>query len=347
MISLRSSAWFFHSLFKQLKCPENYQKRHVQISIIGAGSEVGKNTALLLKQNHYINKLHLYDENVNVLGVGLELSHIPGGPTVEAFCEDQSLPDAVRNSHLVLMVSRVPRKLGNTREQMLATNALPVHRLCRAISKINPEAFLAFSTNPINSIIPFASALLFHYNAFSPDKVFGITHIDTARAKALLARTLSVNPRSVSVPVIGGHSDETIIPLFSNISPSHHRVKTCQADTLTRLVRKCGTEVLNHKLGNDSAILAMAWSINEFVERIVEALYGGYVMVNGYTSNPHFGTKFFSGPVKVGSQGIVETCNNFPMSDYERKLLENALPAIQRDVAQGEDHVRIVETAPN
>ncbi|XP_034825576.1 malate dehydrogenase-like [Maniola hyperantus] len=333
---------FFKQPFMQ-----NCQKRHVQISIIGAASEVGKNTVLLLKQNHHINKLHLYDDNNSVLGLGLELSHTPGGPTISAFSEEHTLPDAIRNAHLVVMVSRIPRKLGSTREQMLATNALPVQRLCKTISNTNPDAFLAFSTNPINSIVPFASALLFHYNAFCSHKIFGITHIDTARARTLLAKTLNVNPRSINVPVIGGHSDETIIPLFSNITPSHYRVKPCQDDTLTRLLTKCGTEVLNHKLGNDSAVLAVAWSINEFVEKIIEALYGGYVIVNSYTSNPHYGTKFFSGPTKVGSLGIVETCTNLPMSDFERRLLERAVPIINRDVAQGEEHVQVVETAPN
>ncbi|XP_039746153.1 malate dehydrogenase-like [Pararge aegeria] len=350
MTLLKSITSFLRStiLFNtKLKYLKNYQKKYIHIALIGAASKTGKNTALLLKQNNHISKLHLYDDNTSVLGLGLELSHIPGGPIVTAFCEDQSLPDAIRNAHLVLMVSRIPRKLGNTREQMLATNALPVQRLCKAVSNINPEAFLAFTTNPINSIVPFASALLFKYNACSPCKIFGITHIDTARARALLAKTLNVNPRSINVPVIGGHSDDTIIPLFSNISPSHYRVKPCQADTLTRLVKKCGTEVLNYKLGNDSAVLVLAWSINEFVEKIIQALYGGCVVVNCYATNPHYGTRFFSGPTKVGSHGIIDTCINFQMSDFESKLLERAVPIIHRDVARGEEHVNVVETAPN
>ncbi|CAG9563029.1 unnamed protein product [Danaus chrysippus] len=332
---------------KSLCSVKNYvQRRNVQISIVGAASDIGKNVALLLKRNPYITRLHLYDDNNIVKGIGLELEQIPGGPKVASFSGDPFLSAAIRYSNLVLLVSRTPRKLGFSREQMLATNAIPVYKLCKVLSYQNSDAFFAISTNPINSIIPFANLLLKNCNAHNPFKLFGITHIDTTRARAFISNTLNVNPRHLYVPVIGGHSDETIVPLFSNLCPSHYSVGHCEADTLTRLIKKSGTEVLNRKHGSDSSTLAMAWSINEFVQNLIEALYGNYVVVNSYTANPHFGTKFFSGPTKVGPEGVIETCNKtFHMSDYETKLLERAIPIINKDVAEGEAHVSVLESA--
>ncbi|CAG5056054.1 unnamed protein product [Parnassius apollo] len=207
----------------------------------------------------------------------------------------------------------------------------------------NSNAMLAISTSPINSIVPFASALLYKYGSYNPFKVFGITHLDVARGRTLTGSALQVNPTKIYVPVIGGHSDETIVPLFSNISPN-----CCMDDTqthmLTKFLRKSGTEVVNKKLGNDSATLAMAWSVNEFVDCILDAIRGAEVMVNAYTANPHFGTKYFSGPTLVGSNGIIQPCYDFSMNDYEHALLNNALPIINRDVIQGEEYVQIFES---
>ncbi|CAH2092145.1 unnamed protein product [Euphydryas editha] len=332
---------------KRLYYINKVQYKYIQVSVIGAANGIGKNVALLLKQNRYITRLHLYDDDDRVLGMELELGQIPGGPAVSSFSGDAFLPAAIRYSHLVLMLTRTPRKLGYTREKMLATNALAVQRICRTLAYENPDAFFAISSSPINSIVSFASKLLSNYKAYNKHKIFGITHIDTARTRTLLGKTLNVSPHHLHVPVIGGHSDETIIPLFSNLLPSHYYIKQHQAEALTRLVRKSGTEVLNLKQGNDSATLAMAWSINEFVDRISEAFYGSYVIVNSFTANPHFGTKFFSGPTKVSACGIFETCSNFVMSEYESKLLSQAVPLINRDIARGEEHVQVIEDGRN
>lgn len=321
--------------------------RTIQISVIGAAGDIGSNLAMLLKFNDKVTKLHLYDNDEKVRGVALELAYIPRGPAVAAFAGEQQLPSAVRDSKLVLMVSRVARKLGNTREQMLASNAPPVQTVCKTISKHNPETFLAISTNPINSIIPFASTLLMSYNTYNPFKLFGITHIDTARARAFVGESLKVNPRNLQIPVIGGHSDETIVPLFSNIRPESCIIDTNRADMLTRRLRKAGVEVIINKQGMDSATMAMAWSINEFAAAIVNAICGAEVTVNSYTANPHYGTRFFSGPIDVCDQGITKTCCDFNMNNYEWELLQKSLPILNRDITQGEDFVHVVESSGN
>lgn len=319
--------------------------RNVQVSVIGATGEVGSNLSLLLKQNFKINRLQLYDDDEKVKGIAMELRHMPGGPQVTAFAGDNNLTAAVRASNLVVMVHRIPRKPGNTREQMIAANAPAVQKLCRAIADENPETFLAIATNPINSMVPFASALLYKYGCYNPFKVLGVTHIDPARARTYIANAMQVNARNLHLPVIGGHSEDTIIPLFSNIVPTQYSVDPYQADMLTRLVRKSGTEVVFQKQGCEAATLALAWSINEFVDLLIDAIRGGEVVVNCYTANPHFGTRFFSGPTTVGPYGIIQACHDFTYSDYEAFLLHASVPLINRDVSLGEDYVRFMEFA--
>lgn len=317
--------------------------RNVHVCVVGAASDVGSYLSALLKKNPDIMGLKLFDYHSKVRGISLELNQLPGGPIVDAFVGETRLGDAVSDCNLIVMVSRTPRKPGEGRWQVLQPNAFIVERLCKAIAERNPGAFLAISTSPINSIIPFASAMLYRYNSYNPYKLFGITHIDTARTRSYSANALKANPRHLYVPVIGGHSDETLVPLFSNLLPNFYVLSEHQADCLTRLVRRAGTEVLTQKKGIESATIAMAWSINEFVERIVDALHGNEVEVNTFTANTNFGTRFFFGPTTVGPYGIIRTCSGYNMSSMECKLLSQAVPIINNDVGKGEEMTRLFD----
>lgn len=314
------------------------QTRNLQVSIIGASTEIGSNLALLVKQNSKVTRLKLHGDDEKIKGIALELNLLPGGPLVSGFVGDNSLSSAVAFSDLIVMVNRISRKHGYSRSQMLETNGPIVHKLCKAVAERNPEAFLAISTNPINSIIPLASVILHKYNSYNPFKLFGITHIDTARSKSYVANALQANARHLKIPVIGGHSEESVVPLFSNLSPTFYTIDACQANMLTRLIRKSGSEVMTKKLGIDSSTIAMAWSVNEFVDKMVDAIRGEEVEVNCYTANPHFGTKFFSGPTKVGPFGTSGPCPHFNMSNYECTLLTEAVSAINKDIIDGEEY---------
>lgn len=311
--------------------------RNVQLSVIGAASDIGSKLSLLLKKNNKVTKLNIYDYDSKVHGLAIELNQIPGGPTVSSYDGEKDLAAAITQSNLILMVARTPRTKGVARSTMLQINAPLVQKVCKAIAENNPDAFFAISTNPINSILPFASAMLYRYNSYNPFRVFGITHIDTARARSYAGKTLQANPRHLQIPVIGGHSEQTVVPLFSNLTPDFYTLDVSQADLLTRLVKKAGTEVLRLKGGNESAVAAVAWSVNEFAEGLVDALWGNEVEVHCFTANPHFGTRFFGGPTIIGPNGIVRTCCNFQMSNLECGLLSDAVSVINNDIASGED----------
>lgn len=314
------------------------QTRNVQVSIIGASTEIGSNLALLVKQNNKVHRLKLHGDDEKIKGIALELNLLPGGPLVSGFVGDENLISAIAYSDLIVMVTRIPRKPSQLRDHMLETNGPIVHKLCKAVVERNPGAFLAISTNPINSIIPMASTILYKYDNYNPYKLFGITHIDTARSKSYAANALQANARHLIIPVIGGHSEESVVPLFSNLSPNFYTLDACQADMLTRLVRKSGSDVIYSKQGIDSSTIAMAWSINEFVDKMIDAIRGSQVEVNCYTANPHFGTKFFSGPTWIGPHGTFKPCSFFHMSNYECSLLSQAVAAINKDILEGQEY---------
>lgn len=109
--------------------------------------------------------------------------------------------------------------------------------LLSGICKYCPPAFVAIITNPVNSTVPIAVEVLKKAGVFNPRKVFGVTTLDVVRASTFVAHILDENdPRKFKVPVIGGHSGATILPLFSQSQPAVDLTKE-QLDAITH--REC------------------------------------------------------------------------------------------------------------
>jgi malate dehydrogenase len=51
-------------------------------------------------------------------------------------------------------------------------------------------------------------------------RVFGVSTLDVVRANTFIGEAAGVDPAKVNIPVIGGHSGVTIIPLLSQAKPA-------------------------------------------------------------------------------------------------------------------------------
>lgn len=75
-------------------------------------------------------------------------------------------------------------------------------------------------SSPLNALVPFAAEILKSHNAFDASRLFGVTTLDVARAEAFLAEEVGISLNTeggVEVNVVGGHSAETMVPLFSQV----------------------------------------------------------------------------------------------------------------------------------
>ena len=89
-------------------------------------------------------------------------------------------------------------------------------------------------TNPINAIVPFAAEVLKKNGMFDARRLLGITTLDVVRAETFLAEMLDKRSELGTGPVvdvIGGHSAETIIPLFGQVDEAK-TLSTAQVDNL-------------------------------------------------------------------------------------------------------------------
>lgn len=108
-----------------------------------------------------------------------------------------------------------------TRDDLFKINAGIVRDLVKGIAEFAPKAFVLVVSNPVNSTVPIAAEVLKNAGVFDPRRLFGVTTLDVVRAETF-TQVFSGQKvaSSVTIPVVGGHSGETIVPLFSKATPS-------------------------------------------------------------------------------------------------------------------------------
>lgn len=142
----------------------------------------------------------------------------------------------------------------------------------------------------------------------------------------------------VIVPVIGGHSGVTIIPLLSQSShPVTQDQKTIEA--LTNRIQFGGDEVVKAKDGGGSATLSMAYAGAEFANKVIRALKGekgiiapSYVNVEVLGNGVDARAPFFSVPVELGVEGVASTKSIGKLNPYEEELLKAAIPELETNI---------------
>jgi len=108
-----------------------------------------------------------------------------------------------------------------TRDDLFKINAGIVKGLIEGIAETCPDAYILIISNPVNSTVPIAAEVLKAAGKFNPKKLFGVTTLDVVRAETFVQGiTGERDPSKTVIPVIGGHSGETIVPMFSQAKPA-------------------------------------------------------------------------------------------------------------------------------
>jgi len=320
--------------------------------VLGAAGGIGQPLSLLLKANPLVTELGLYDI-VNTPGVAADLSHINTQSKVEGYLPPKDgLKNALTGADLVVIPAGVPRKPGMTRDDLFKINAGIVRDLATGIALTSPKAFVLVISNPVNSTVPIVAEVLKQHGVFDPKRLFGVTTLDVVRASTFVAEklgSLSLAP-SVIVPVIGGHSGVTIVPLFSKSShPLPTDFATSDLEALTTRVQFGGDEVVKAKDGAGSATLSMAYAGAEFAAKILRAIKGEtgittptYVNLasdpsGGEALKKQLGKKieYFSPVVELGSTGVSKILPLGNITDFEKKLIDAALPELVTNIEKG------------
>ena len=305
----------------------------MKVAVLGAAGGIGQALSLLLKtQLPAGSELALYDVAPVVPGVAVDLSHIPTDVKVEGFGKDD-VAAALQGSDIVLIPAGVPRKPGMDRSDLFNINAGIVKNLVEAIADNCPDACTCIITNPVNTTVAIAAETLKAKGVYNKNKLFGVTTLDVIRAETFVAELKGLNTASVHVPVIGGHSGTTILPLLSQVDGVSFTDE--EVSSLTHRIQNAGTEVVEAKAGGGSATLSMGQAAARFCLSLVAAMKGDNVVEYTYVETNSDDAVFFSHPVRLGPNGVEEILSYGELSDFEQNAKEAMLDGLRGDIDLG------------
>lgn len=309
-----------------------------KVCVLGAAGGIGQPLSLLLKQSPLVSHLALYDI-AHTPGVAADLSHISTRAKVTGHMGDDQLADCVADADVVLIPAGVPRKPGMTRDDLFNTNASIVANLAKACAKNCPKALVGIITNPVNSTVPIFSEVMKQEGVYDEKRIFGVTTLDVVRSNTFIAEAKGLDVKKVNVPVIGGHSGITIIPIISQCDPAVSFPPDQRAALSTR-IQNAGTEVVEAKAGAGSATLSMAYAAAEFAGALLEALNGDNSKVQcAYVKSSETEATYFATPVLLGKNGVEKNLGIGQINDFERNLLNASMDELKANIKKGEDFV--------
>ncbi len=288
----------------------------MKITIIGAGN-VGYSIAYALILREFAKELVLIDRSDDVL-IARELElcqsiaalNLP----IELVCtKDYS---HTKGSDIVIFVAGVPRKDGQSREELYQTNAEIMLDCAKNIKEFVDDPLFIIITNPVDFLLN----TLYESKLFSPKKIVAMAGtLDNARFKYESAKKLGVPISSVDTRLIGFHNDAMVL-LFSHAKVKNKALKEFldeeELEDLENEVKTGGAKVI--KQLKTSAFLAPASAC----VRMLESLRTGEFLPMSVILHGEFGVqnKALGVMARLSLEGISEVMKLTLSSDEEKKL---------------------------
>lgn len=317
-----------------------------KVAILGAAGGIGQPLSLLLKTSSSPSIAHLALYDVANMGMSADLGHICTATKVTGHSGNE-LGEALKGAEIVLIPAGVPRKPGMTRDDLFATNATIVRNLTAACAQFCPSAHILVISNPVNSTVPIAVETMKAAGVAKPS-VFGVTSLDLVRAKTFIGQIWNVDPQLITVPVIGGHSGPTIVPLLSQAKVRGEKSARAaftpeQVDQLIKRIQYGGDEVVQAKAGSGSATLSMAYAAQVFFNDLCKALDSkstvsqvAFVSKDAAAASANLPTEYFASEIQLGARGLESICAPAqPQNQKEKDLMAAAVEGLQKDIAKG------------
>ena len=297
-----------------------------KIAIIGAGGNVGAAVAQWAAQKE-LGDLVLIDIKAGPAeGRALDLTQCSpweGFNNTSFVATDKT--EAMQDADVVVMTAGVPRKPGQSREELININAGIVKGICGDIKKYAPNCVLIVVSNPLDAMVFVAKQV----TGFPRERVIGSAGVlDSARFRTYLAMAAGVSVEDVQAFVLGAHTDKDMVPITSTATIGNVPVsKFLSAEKLQEVVEntKKGGATLTGLIGT-SAWQAPGAGTALMVEAIVRNQ--GRVLPCSVELQGEFGVTgaFVGVPVKLTAKGA-ERVIEFELSASEKEAFGKSVAA--------------------
>lgn len=310
-----------------------------KVTIVGAGN-VGATVADVLAQQKICSNVVLIDiVEGRAEGKALDIwesAPMRGSDTkVIGVTNDYA---ATADSDVVVITSGVPRKPGQSRDDLISINAKIVKTVTENIIKYSPKAKIIIVSNPLD-VMTYAAALAAGNK--SKDEVFGMAGmLDSARYRSFIALELGVSVKSVHALLMGGHGDTMVpLPRYTTVGgiPLPQLLEKEKIDAIIKRTQGGGGEIV--KLLGTSAWVAPGNAVAHMVQAVLcncKRVMPVCAFLQG-----EYGLKdvYIGVPALIGSNGI-EKIIEIELNDEEQGYLDNSFKAV-KEVMASLDNMKI------
>ena len=302
-------------------------KTRKKISLIGAGNIGGELAALCAKKQ--LGDVVLFDipSRVGVAkGKALDLEQNSAILGYDAKITGTADWADCAGSDVLIITAGIPRKPGQSRDDLVATNLPIIRDVANNAKKHCPDAFVIVISNPLD-------AMVYEYmkvTGCSKKKIAGMAGVlDSARFQLFLAREAGVSIKDVRAMVLGGHGDD-MVPVLSmctiNGVPVTQFVAKDKLSSIVERTRKGGGEIVN--LMGTSAYYAPATSAVAMAEAYLLD-QKRLLPVASYLDGEYGYKDLFMGvPAIIGGEGV-EKIVEIPLTDEEKGMLAKSAASVQ------------------
>jgi len=124
-------------------------RKTFKVTVCGGSGGIGQPLSLLMAQNRFVSELSVFDLNIAMVppeGVAADLNHIETNAKVKGYVMEVGknpidfLEEALTGSSLVLVPAGMPRKPGQSRDDLFKVNADIAKGIVEAAAKYCPDA---------------------------------------------------------------------------------------------------------------------------------------------------------------------------------------------------------------
>lgn len=302
-----------------------------KITVVGAG-RVGETTAHILAKKA-LGDIVLVDIVPNLAaGKALDLMELAPIDGSDVTVTGTTGFEETAGSDVVVVTSGMPRKPGESREDLLRKNIAIVKPVSEKVKEFSPNATLVVVANPLDTMTWVAREA----TGWPKNRVFGMAGIlDTARLRCFIAMELGVSVKDVNAFVLGGHGDE-MVPLVRYASvggiPIEKLMPKEKIDAIVKRTRGAGGEIV--KLLGFSAYFSPAAAAVEMVQAVLRD-EKRVVPCSAYLDGEYGAHGIYLGvPCLLGAGGV-EKVFEVDLTDEEKAMLANSVKLCSESIEEG------------
>jgi malate dehydrogenase len=237
-----------------------------KITVVGAG-RVGETTAHILAERA-LGDIVLVDIVPKMAeGKALDLMELRPISGSDVNVVGTTEYEATKGSDVVVVTSGMPRKPGESREDLLKKNIAIVKSVVGEVKKNSPDALLMMVANPLDTMTWVAREI----TGWPRNRVFGMAGVlDTSRLRTFIAMELGCSVKDVNAFVLGGHGDEMVpVVRYASVGaiPIEQLMPKEKIDAIVKRTRGAGGEIV--KLLGFSAYFSPAGAVADMVQSVV------------------------------------------------------------------------------